>query len=250
MENIEQRLQNIENMERLQILERKLRSVPQIVKCIANNKYLDEQIKLAISSNENLKHYIDIHDHNCYSLVHKPFRLEELWQLALDRNKYKKNPRVLQHFRGLQGEDVEVELTNSIYAHNSIDKRIKIDDTIRKNTDHGEDLRIGKFVVDTKYRHQSGRQLAIKDKKNIRADILILAEGECEMDQCICENLDITRTTTLKGWVFKDNFCMYSNEKKLSENQSPKWILPSHRLQDMNSLLRIALIEYITTISC
>lgn len=216
-----------------------------VVKCTVDDNYLAEQIKLATMANKHLHHFVDVQDRNCYSKVQEPARLAELWRLAEQRNKYKREPRILSHFRGLLGEDCCVELVNTVYNHFNINKLACIDETIRKDTDHGEDFRFGFYVIDTKYRHHKGRELALKDKEHIHADILLFAEGECEIDHCICENNDVARTTTLKGYISKSDFCKHSNRKTLRSDQSPKWVLPAYKLNDMNFLVRIALAEYI-----
>lgn len=219
-----------------------------INKCINDESCLAEQIRLAALSNSALQHHVDVYDRHCYSKTHTKNRIEDLWTLAEGRNKYKRNPHVLQHFRGLLGEDVNVELMNTVYSFLKIPLEISIDETIRKDTDHGEDFRFGAYIIDTKYRHHKGRELAIKDKLHISADILLFVEGECEIDLCICEKKDAARTTTLKGYIFKNDFCKHSNKKLLRSDQAPKWVLPAYRLQDMNFLVRIALAEYIKSL--
>lgn len=218
-----------------------------VVKCVIDDNYLAEQIKLALLSNSKLQHHVDVYDRNCYSIIHNKERLAELWLLAEQRNKYKRTPRVLQHFRGLLGEDVHVELINSVYLHFGIPDKISIDTTIRKDTDHGEDFRFGSYIIDTKYRHHKGRELALRSK-DVHADILLFVEGECENDHCICETNEVARTTTLKGYIFKNDFCKHSNKKQLRKDQAHKWILPAYRLQDINFLVRIALAEFVKTL--
>lgn len=249
----EQIVKDIEGIKDELSLIRKEISKPQfdyrkVIKCIVDDSYLAEQIKLATLGNPKLQHHVDVYDRNCYSKVHEPKRIAELWKLAEDRNKYKRTPRVLQHFRGLLGEDVYVELMNTVYSYFNIPSIITIDETIRKDTDHGEDFRFGSYVIDTKYRHHKGRELALKDKNHIHADILLFVEGECEKDLCICESSDVARSTTLKGYILKNDFCKHSNQKRLREDQVPKWVLPAYRLQDMNFLVRIALAEYVKTL--